>query len=186
MCRRPRWLPSTGLCVDVDRVGRVEDRRAAQIGEGVVGLGEVEHAASRHDELVRTDLHVLGDCDGLAFVEDAEAVGLFDRHVHDVVLSIFPALHVGIFVHDQGAEVAAVEHHDVGYPVLGVEVDERRDQDAEGQSQVVGQHRGRGHVLVVAGSWLWAGDYNEYILNKVALITGFLLTEGAVLEIMSI
>ncbi len=34
---------------------------------------------------------------------------------------------------------------------LGVEVNERADQDAERQSEVVRQNRRRGHVVVVAG-----------------------------------
>ena len=97
--------------------------------------------AGRHHELVRADLDVLGDGNGLAFVEDAEAIGLFDRHVQDVELAVLPALDVGIFVHDQGAEVAAVEHHDVGRAGFGIEVHEGADQDAEGQTQVVGQER---------------------------------------------
>ena len=81
---------------------------------------------------------------------------------------------MGIFVHDQGAEVAAVEHHDVGHPVLGVEVDERADQDAERQSQVVRQDRGRGHVLVVARGVLALGcRLDEYMLKKMVQIPGF-------------
>ena len=53
-----------------------------------------------------------------------ESIGLLDGHVHDVVLAVFPALDVGIFVDDQRAQVAAVEHHDVRGPGLGVEVNE--------------------------------------------------------------
>jgi hypothetical protein len=36
---------------------------------------------------------------------------------------------------------------------LGIEVNERADQDAERESQVVREHRGRGHVVVVARVW---------------------------------
>jgi len=48
---------------------------------------------------------------------------------------------VGILVDDEGAEVAAVEHHDVGQAVFRIEVDEGADQDAEGQAEVVGKDR---------------------------------------------
>jgi hypothetical protein len=50
------------------------------------------------------DLDVLGDCDCLTFVEHAEPVALFDPEVLDRVLRFIPALHVGLLVHDQGAE----------------------------------------------------------------------------------
>ena len=84
---------------------------------------------------------------------------------------------MGIFVHDQGAQVAAVEHHDVGRAGFGIEVHEGADQDAEGQAQVVGQDRGRGHVLVVAGLMALGRGPDEYMLKKVVQIPGFLLTE---------
>ena len=51
-----------------------------------------------------------------------QTIGLLDGHVHDVVLAVFPRLDMGIFVHDQRAEVAAVEHHDVRGAGLGIEV----------------------------------------------------------------
>ena len=50
------------------------------------------------------DLDVLGDGDCLTFVEHTEPVALFDPEVMDRVLRFVPALHVGLFVHDQGAE----------------------------------------------------------------------------------
>jgi len=80
------------------------------------------------------------------------SVGLLDAHVHDVVLAVFPRLDVGLFGDDEGAEVAAVEHHDVGGALFGVEVHERRHQNAERQTEVVRQLRCRGHALVVAGA----------------------------------
>jgi hypothetical protein len=75
-------------------------------GVGVAGLAEVEHAARRHGELVRADLDVLGDGDGLTFVQDAEAIRFLNRHVVHVVLAILPALDMRIFLHDQGAEAS--------------------------------------------------------------------------------
>ena len=45
--------------------------------------------------------------------------GLFDGHVLDVVLAVFPALHMRLFGHDEGAQVAAVEHDHVGQTLLG-------------------------------------------------------------------
>jgi hypothetical protein len=59
-------------------------------------------------ELVGADLHVLGDRYGLAFLEDAEAVSLFDGHVLDVVLAVFSNLPMRLFGHDEGFQVAAV------------------------------------------------------------------------------
>ena len=74
---------------------------------------------------------VLRDCDCLTFVEHAEPIGFFDPEVHDRVLRFVPALDVGTFVHDQGAEVPRVEHDDVRYLVDRVEEHERADQDTE-------------------------------------------------------
>lgn len=74
---------------------------------------------------------VLGDSDCLTFVEHAEPVALFDPEVHDRVLRFVPALDVGLFVHDQGAEVPRVEQDDVRYLVDRVEEQERADQDTE-------------------------------------------------------
>lgn len=51
--------------------------------------------------------------DSLTFVEHTEPIALFDREVLDRVLRFIPALDVGLLVHDQGAEVARVEHDDV-------------------------------------------------------------------------
>jgi hypothetical protein len=90
-----------------------------------------------------------------------ERPSLFDRHVLDVVLTIFPALDMWIFVDDQRAEVAAAEHHDVRGAGLRIEVHERADQDAEGQSQVARQD---GEPL--------AGSHSEYILTLVVQSIG--------------
>ncbi len=76
-------------------------------------------------------LDVPGDSDCLTFVEHAEPVALFDPEVHDRVLRFVPALDVGLFVHDQGAEVPRVEQDDVRYLVDRVEEQERADQDTE-------------------------------------------------------
>lgn len=54
----------------------------------------------------------------------------------EAITGRLPALDVGIFVHDRGAQVAAVEYHDVCGPGLRIEVHERRDQDAEEQAEV--------------------------------------------------
>ena len=54
--------------------------------------------------LVLADLDVLGDGDCLTFVEHTEPIALFDPEVMDRVLRLVPALHVGLLVHDQGAE----------------------------------------------------------------------------------
>ena len=67
-------------------------------------------------------------------------------------------------IDDEGAQVLAVEHQDVRGAGFGVEVHERADQDAEGDTQVVGQDRRRGHVLVVAGGGALARSCIEYIL----------------------
>ena len=40
----------------------------------------------------------------LTFVEHTEPVALFDPEVVDRVLRFVPALHVGLFVHDQGTK----------------------------------------------------------------------------------
>ena len=53
--------------------------------------------------------HVAGHSYSLSFLQDAEAEGLFDRHVLDVVLSIFPALHMGLFGHDECTQVLGVD-----------------------------------------------------------------------------
>ena len=83
----------------------------------------------RRRHLVLADLDVLRDGDCLSFVEHAEPVALFDSEVLDRVLRFVPALHVGLFVHDQGAEVPRVEHDDVSDLGLNVEVHEGADQD---------------------------------------------------------
>jgi hypothetical protein len=57
---------------------------------------------------------------------------------------------VWFFLHDEGAEVLGVEHHDVGHASDGVEAHERRHEDLERESQVVRKHGTRVHVLVVA------------------------------------
>ena len=67
----------------------------------------------------------------LAFVEHAEPIALFDPEVHDRVLRFVPALDVGLFVHDQGAEVPRVEHDDTRGLGYRVEEHERADQDTE-------------------------------------------------------
>jgi hypothetical protein len=77
------------------------------------------------------DLDVLGDGDCLTFVEHTEPVALFDPKVMDRVLRFVPALHVGLLVHDQGAEVSRVEHDDVGGLGGHIEHHEGADQDAE-------------------------------------------------------
>ena len=71
-----------------------------------------------------------------------------DRHFLDAVAVVVPAQHFGILLHDQRAQVLRVEHHDVGHAGRRVVVDERADQDAEGETQVVGQD-GRGGLLLV-------------------------------------
>ena len=50
---------------------------------------------------------------------DAGDDPLFDGHVLDVVLAVFPALHMRLFSHDEGAQVAAIEHDHVGQTLLG-------------------------------------------------------------------
>ncbi len=74
---------------------------------------------------------VRGRGDNLTFVEHAEPIALFDPEVHDRVLRFVPALDVGLFVHDQGAEVPRVEHDDIRNLVGGVEEHEGADQDTE-------------------------------------------------------
>jgi len=65
------------------------------------------------------------------FVEHTDAVALFDAEVVDRVLGLVPALDAGLLVHDQGAEVARVEHDDVGGLGGHIEHHEGADQDAE-------------------------------------------------------
>ena len=78
-----------------------ETRRQLEVG--VVGPdGDDRTCWRRH--LVLADLDVLGDGDCLTFVEHTEPVALFDPEVVDRVLRLVPALHVGLLVHDQGAE----------------------------------------------------------------------------------
>ncbi len=79
------------------------------------------HRAGRHHELVREHRHDPGPQQPVARCA-CESIRLLDRHVHDVVLAVFSGLHVRIFVDDQRAQVAAVEHHDVGRPGLRIEV----------------------------------------------------------------
>ncbi len=143
---------------------RLVSGRPARVREACGGQGRRDLVWSCHHELVRADLDVLGHSDGLAFLEDAQAEGLFHAHVQDVVLTIFPALHMGILIDDECAQVLAVEHQDVRGAGLGVEVHERADQDAERDAQVVGQLRRRGHVLVVARGGALALSCIEYIL----------------------
>jgi hypothetical protein len=103
-------------------LGAIRQWNAKVANRPDIGKGEVQtgkHCNLWDNELVGTDLDVLGDGNGLAFLEDAEAVGLFDRHVLDVVLAVFPALHMRLFSHDEGAQVAAVEHDHVGQTLLG-------------------------------------------------------------------
>jgi len=80
--------------------------------------------------LVLADLDVLRDGDCLTFVEHTEPVALFDPEVMDRVLRFVPALHVGLLVHDQGAEVPRVELDDVGGLGGHIEHHEGADQDA--------------------------------------------------------
>ena len=69
--------------------------------------------------LVRANRPALGDRAGPPCRLTAESKRLFDAHVQDVVLTILPRLDVRLFSHDQGPEVLAVEHHDVGRAGLG-------------------------------------------------------------------
>ena len=64
--------------------------------------------------LVSAPRTVLGNCNGLTFVEHAEPVAFLDTEVLDIELRFVPLADVGTLVHDEGAEVAGVEHHDVG------------------------------------------------------------------------
>ena len=102
-------------------------------------LAEVEDRPSRHDELVRANLDPAGNRDGLAFVQDPEAVLFVDGHVLDGVRLGFPGLYLGILLDDQGTQVLGVEHQDVGGTTLGIELHEGGNQDLEGQTQVAGE-----------------------------------------------
>ena len=56
-----------------------------------------------------------------------------------------------LFGDNQGAEAAAVEHHDVRGAGFWIEMHERADQDAEWQTQIAWELRRRIHLLVVTG-----------------------------------
>jgi hypothetical protein len=75
------------------------------------------------------DADVLGDSDGLTFVEQAETVAFLDTDVLDTELGLVPLLHMRLLIDDQRAQVAGVEHDDVRGLRVGVEVHERGDQE---------------------------------------------------------
>jgi hypothetical protein len=58
-------------------------------------------------------------------------IAFLDTDVLDIELGLIPLADVGLLVHDESAEVAGVEHHDVGGLGLEIDVHEGAYQDAE-------------------------------------------------------
>jgi hypothetical protein len=126
---------------------------------GVVGADR-DDGTCRRRHLVGADADILGDCDGLTFVEHSEPVALFDRKVLDRELRIVPAAHRRTLVHDEGAEVPRVEHDEVGRLAARIEPHERADQDAEAAEVGVA-----GDIL--AGRWGRVGYIYIVDISKV-------------------
>ena len=91
------------------------------------------------------------------FVEHTDAVALFDAEVVDRVLGLVPALDAGLLVHDQGAEVARVEHDDVGGLGGYIEHHKGADQDTEANKY--------SYALAVCNSSLGSYLYRRYIVG---------------------
>src|SRR5208283_4105629 len=136
------------IAKDVDW-GYTELRHVDQLLE--VRAGDVEDAARRQRQLVRTNLNVLRGCDCLSFIQDGQAPGRLDTHITDAVLRFVPARNVSVFVNNQGAQVALCEAHDVADAIQRVETYEGADQNLERNAKVVRQFRSRGLVLRQAG-----------------------------------
>src|SRR5208337_404736 len=97
----------------------------------------IHDGASRQNDFVRAELNVLCDTDCLTFVQDTEAVGLFDSDVTEIIHWVVPRVDMRILVHDQGAKVLAIEEESINDTVDRVETHEWANYDTERQAEVV-------------------------------------------------